>query len=472
MSKKLYVWIFLIVVSVVIMLLPTPEGLTPVGKRALALLVIAATLWLGGLLPIGASSLLIIVLSCMLGTLPTKKAFDAISSNIIYLYIGGFIVAASMSLYGLDKRIALWVINKTGTNKKRIILGLMLGSGLISAWMSSVVVVLALLPIVLGMLKIMGTKPGERDGKLFLFALLYSALTGGLATPVGTAPNALCMGFLKDMAGINITFVQWMYYGLPLAIITTFVVWWLLVNVSFKLDNSRDIELENYVKEEYKNLGPMQHKEKMTTIAFILFAVLLFTVKQFKPLFGAQYWSSGTAAIIACMFLFLTKTITWKQANEGISWSLLLLFSAGLTISAALSETGAAKFLASVIGENVPVPALPAVFTAFGSLFTQMTSNTATSAILAPVSITTAQVAGINPMLVSIPVVLGISLGFLTPIGSALSPLVFGQLSDGNTWIEKAGDYVKAGIVPYLVCLVITIVYAVYILPLMGLNIG
>ncbi len=261
-------------------------------------------------------------------------------------------------------------------------------------------------------------------------------------------------------------------HGCCLAIITTFVVWWLLVNVSFKLDNSRDIELENYVKEEYKNLGPMQHKEKMTTIAFILFAVLLFTVKQLKPLFGAQYWSSGTAAIIACMFLFLTKTITWKQANEGISWSLLLLFSAGLTISAALSETGAAKFLASVIGENVPVPALPAVFTAFGSLFTQMTSNTATSAILAPVSITTAQVAGINPMLVSIPVVLGISLGFLTPIGSALSPLVFGQLSDGNTWIEKAGDYVKAGIVPYLVCLVITIVYAVYILPLMGLNIG
>ena len=471
-NKKLWGWIFLIVISVIIIALPTPEGLTPVGKRALALLVIAAILWLGELLPIGASSLLIIVLAAMFGTLETKKAFASIGSDVIFLYIGGFIVAASMALFGLDKRIALWVINKTGTNKKRIILGLMIGTGLISAWMSSVVVVLALLPIVLGMLKIMGSKPGERDGKLFLFALLYAALTGGLATPVGTAPNALVMGFLKDMANIDISFVGWMYYGVPLAIVTTFVVWWLLVNVSFKLDKSRDIELENYVKNEYKNLGPMQHKEKMTAIALVLFAVLLFTVKNFKPLFGAAYWSSGTAAVIACMFLFLTRTITWKQANEGISWSLLLLFSAGLTISSALSATGAAKFLAEVIGGAVPVPALPAVFTTFGAIFTQMTSNTATSAILAPISITTAQVAGLNPMSVSIPVVLGISLGFLTPIGSALNPIVFGQMPDGNTWIGKATDYVKAGIIPFIVCLAITIIYSVYILPLMGFKIG
>jgi solute carrier family 13 (sodium-dependent dicarboxylate transporter), member 2/3/5 len=132
MNKKIYGWIFLIVTAGIIMALPTPAGLTPLGQRALALLVIAAIVWLGELLPIGAGSLLIIVLAAMFGTIPTTRTFASLSSDIIFLYIGGFIVAASMSLFGLDKRIALWVINKTGTNKKKIVLGLMLGTGLIS----------------------------------------------------------------------------------------------------------------------------------------------------------------------------------------------------------------------------------------------------------------------------------------------------------------------------------------------------
>ncbi|MDX9872882.1 MAG: DASS family sodium-coupled anion symporter [Clostridia bacterium] len=468
MKKKLYGWIFLIMFSVIIMVLPPPEGLTPLGLRAIALLVIAAFLWLGELLPVGASSLLIIVLAAMFGALETSKAFVSLSSDIIFLYIGGFIVAAAMSLFGLDKRIALWVINKTGTNKKKIVLGLMLGTALISAWMSSVVVVLALLPVVLGMLKVMGSKPGESDGKLFLFALMIAALTGGIATPVGTAPNALVMGFLRDMANIDISFVEWMYYGTPLAIVTTIVSWWLLVNFSYKLDNSTDDELKKYVIEEYKQLGPMQHKEKMTAISLILFAGLLFAVPIGKSIFGNAFWSEGTASIIACMFLFLTNTITWKQANNGIAWNILLLFAAGLTISSSLSATGAANYLATVIGTAVPGPALPVAFTIFGALFTQMTSNTATTAILAPIAISTAVVAGVNPMSVAIPVTLGISLGFLTPIGSALSPIVFGQMPDGNTWIGKASDYVKAGLVPFIVCLAITIIYAVYILPMLG----
>lgn len=471
-SKKIYGWLLLIICSAIIIALPTPEGLTPEGQKALALLVMAAILWLGELLPIGASSLLLMAIASMLGTLETKKTFASMGSDIIFLYIGGFIVAASMALYGLDKRIALWVINKTGTNKKRIVLGLMLGTGLISAWMSSVVVVLALLPIVLGMLKVMGAKPGDRDGKLFLFALLYAALTGGLATPVGTAPNALVIGYLRDMCKINISFVDWMYYGVPLAIITTVVVWWLLVNVSYKLDNSTDIALEKYVKEEYANLGSMKHEERMTAISLVLFAALLFAVPIGKNIFGNAYWSEGTAAIISCMFLFLTGTINWKQANNGISWSLLLLFGAGLSISAALSATGAAEFLAQVIGGAVPGPLLPIAFTVFGAVFTQMTSNTATAAILAPISISTALVAGLNPISVAIPVTLGISLGFLTPIGSALSPLVFGQMPDGNTYIDKPSDYVKAGLVPFFICLIITIIYAVYILPILGFKAG
>lgn len=465
-QKKIIGWLLAITAVIIICALPTPEGLTNEGKRSLALLVLAAVLWLGELIPIGASSLLIMALAPMMGTMEVKQAFSSMGNDIIFLYMGGFIVAASMAKYGLDKRIALWIINKVGTSVKKIALGLMLGTGFLSAWLSSVVVVLCLLPIALGLLKVLEVKPGDAMGKMFLFALAYAALLGGIATPIGTAPNALTMGFLRTMCNIDITFGQWMLYGLPVAVVTLIVSWWLLVNVSYKFEDKNDAALEQYVKEEYQRLGNMEHGERLTVIATLLFAVLLFTVQYGKGIFGSAYWTEGSAALIACMFVFITKILTWKEANKGIAWNVLLLFAAGLTLSNAISGTGAAQWLAQGIGSFMPAQAIPAAFAVFGALFTQMTSNTAATAILAPIAISTAGVAGVNAASVAVPMTLAISLGFLTPIGSAICPLVYGQMPDGNTYISKTIDYVKAGLWPFVISLVLIIVYAVYILPL------
>lgn len=468
-SKKLFGWLLAIAAVFIIIVLPTPNGLTPEGQKALALLVLAAVLWLGELIPVGASSLLILALAPMMGIVEVKKSFSSMGSDIIFLYIGGFIVAASMAKYGLDKRIALWIINKTGTSVKRIALGVMLGTAFLSAWLSSVVVVLCLLPIVLGILKVLEVKPGDAIGKMFLFVLAYAAMLGGIATPIGTAPNALTMGFLREMSKIDISFGQWMIYGMPLAIVTCLVTWWLLVNVSFKVTDIKNEALEKYVKDEYASLGSMVRGEKLTVVSTILFAGLLFTVNLFKGFFGAAFWTEGTASLIACSFLFIAGVLDWKEANKGIAWNVLLLFAAGLTLSAGLSGTGAAQWLAEGIGSVVPAAVLPVAFSVFGAIFTQMTSNTASTAILAPIAITTANVVGVNAAAVAIPMTLAISFGLLTPIGSALSPLVYGQMPDGNTYIDKASDYVKAGIWPFVISLVIMIVYAIYVLPIFGL---
>lgn len=468
-QKKLITAVVMIVVVGIIILLPSPEGLTPEGKRSLAVMVMAAFLWLGELLPIGASSLLILGTLPLLNIIPSKMSFSNFGSDTVFMYIGGFTIAACMSIHGLDKRIALAVINKTGTNKRMILLGLMLGCGLVSAWMSTVVVIFALLPVCLGMIKVMKAEPGSSDAKMFLFGLLFSGLTGGLATPVGTAPNALVMGFLREQAGIDMSFVDWMVYGTPLAIVLTFVCWICLVKY-YKLDKSVDKELADYVKNEYKSMGKLQGMEMRTLWGLLIFAVLLFTVSPVKNIIGATFWSDGTAAIFSAVIVFLMGVITWPQANKGINWGLLLLFTAGLSISAGLRETGAAEWLANLISNAVPIWLLPVAFTVFGAVFTQMTSNTATAAILGPIAITTAQAAGISPELVAIPVILGVSLGFLTPVGSAPSPIVFGELPDGHTYIGKASDYVKAGIVPFILCLAITIIYVVYIVPLLGFS--
>lgn len=466
-TKLVVGWLIAIAAVVVISTLPTPNGLTPTGQRALALLVLAAILWLGELIPVGASSLLILALAPAMGTIEVSQSFSSMGSGIIFLYIGGFIVAAAMAKYGLDRRIALWIINRVGTSVKRIALGLMIGTGVLSAWLSSVVVVLCLLPITLGILKVLEVKPGDAIGKMFLFVLAYGALLGGLATPIGTAPNALTMGFLKTMSDIEISFGEWMIIGTPLAVITLPLTWWMLVNVSFKLQDKKDAALEQYVKDEYANLGSMERGERLTIIATLIFVVLLFTEKYGKVLFGAPHWSVGTASLIASMFLFITGVLNWKEANKGIAWNVLLLFAAGLTLSKAISGTGAAEWLAQGIGSVVPGPAIPIAFSIFGAIFTQMTSNTATAAILVPIGITTANVAGIDPISVAVPMTLAIvSLGLLTPIGSALNPLVYGQMPDGNVYINKTSDYFKAGIWPFVASLPLIIVYVVYLLPL------
>ncbi len=467
-KRSIYGLLLTALIGTIISILPTPEGLTPAGQRSLALLVMAAILWLGDIVPLGVSSLLIIVLAPSLGTLDAKKSLASMGNDIIFLFLGGFIVAIAMSKFGLDKRIALWIIRKVGTSTKKVLLGLMIAVGFLSMWMSNTVAVLCMLPIVLGILKVLNIKPGNPQGKMFLFGLAYSSLIGGVATIIGTPPNALAASFLKEMVGIQITFGRWFIIGFPIAVITLFVTWWIL-SIVYKCENKEDTELSQYIEEEYGKLGSMSFAEQITALTLIIFVLILLTVPYLQPFIGEKYWTEGVAAVLPTAILYFTGLLSWEDTKRGVAWHILILFAAGISLSGAISGTGAADWLAKLVGQSVSPALIPIAFALLGGIMTQMTSNTGTAAVFCPIAISVAKLQGYDPVSVVVPLAIGVSMGFLTPIASALNPLIYGQLTDGNTYIDRAGDYFVAGKWPWLVGMVIIIAYVVYILPIFGL---
>jgi len=468
-KRAMYGLLITVIVGLIICILPTPEGLTVAGQRSLALLVMAAILWLGDIIPLGATSILIIALAPVMGTLEAKTSLAAMGHDIIYLFLGGFIVAIAMSKFGLDKRIALWIVRKVGTSARRVLLGIMIAVGFLSMWMSNTVAVLCILPIVLGILKVLDVKPGDPTGKMFLFGLAFASLLGGMATIIGTPPNALAVTFLEEMAGIKITFGEWFIIGFPIAWISLFATWWVLVNIVYKLKKEENATLGQYIEEEYKSLGPMDAPERITAATLIIFVVLLLTIPQVQPFIGAKFYQRGVVALLPTAILYFTGLVDWNDTKNGVAWHILFLFAGGIALSGAVKGTGAADWLAQLIGSSVPLALIPIAFTLLGSIMTQMTSNTGTAAIFCPIAISTALLLNLDPAAVAVPLALGTSIGFLTPIGSALNPLIYGQLTDGNTYIDKAGEYFVAGRWPWLVSAVLIIVYVIYILPMFGL---
>lgn len=456
-------------VGLFISILPTPAGLTPEGQRALALLVMAAMFWLGEIVPLGISSLLLIALAPVMGTLGAKASMASLGNDIVFLFIGGFIVAIAMSKFGLDKRIAYWIIAKVGTSSKMVLLGVMLAVGFLSMWMSNTVAVLCILPIVLGMIKVLGLKPGDGHAKMLLFGLAYASLIGGMATIIGTPPNALAVSYLKEMVGIEVTFGQWFIIGFPVALVLTIATWWTMANVVYKLDNREDESLKEYIADERTKLGPLTFAEKVTAITLMLFVVLLLTIPYVKPFIGEEFWVQGIVAILPTAILYFTGLLDWNDTKNGVSWHILLLFAAGISISNAMSGTGASAWVATVITDFVPLSLIPIAFAILGGLMTQMTSNTGTAAIFVPIAISAAMLLDLNPVAMAVPLALGTSMGYLTPVGSALNPLIYGQLPDGNTYIDKGGDYFKAGRLPWLIGMAFIIAYVIYALPILGL---
>jgi sodium-dependent dicarboxylate transporter 2/3/5 len=468
-KKSLYGLLFTLAIGIIICILPTPKGLTPEGQRALALLVMAAILWLSDIVPLGATSLLIIALAPLMGTLDAKKSMQSLGNDVIFLFLGGFIVAIAMSKFGLDKRIALWIIKKVGTSTKKVMLGIMLAVGFLSMWMSNTVAVLCILPIVLGIIKVLGLKPGQPQAKMYLFGLAFSSLIGGMSTIIGTPPNALAVSFLKEMCNIDITFGRWFIIGFPIALFLLIATWWLLANIVYKCSSQEDPTLKKYIDSEYEKLSGMDTTEIITAFTLIIFVVLLLTIPYVRKYIGSQFWVQGTVAVLPTAILYFTGLLDWKDTKEGVAWHILLLFAAGISLSGAISGTGAAEWLAQIVANNVPLALVPITFTLLGGIMTQMTSNTGTAAIFAPIAISAALLLKVDPVSMAVPLALGTSMGFMTPIGSALNPLIYGQLTDGNTYIDKGSDYFAAGRLPWLVGMGFTIIYVIYVLPLFGL---
>jgi len=427
--------------------------------RVAAVAVLLAVLWLTEAVPIAVTALLPILLFPTLGIMGVEEATAPYANSIVFLFLGGFIIAFGIERWGLHRRIALTVLSKVGAREDLQIAGFMMATAAISMWVSNTATTALMLPVALSIVPRGAdgsVEPGKRPfATALMLSVAYGASCGGIATLIGTPPNALLAGFMQETYDIQIGFAQWMLIGLPLAVIMLLASWLLLTRWIFPVGREELPGARKAIREQLAALGPASRAEKRVGVIFATTAVLWIS----RPLLSAQFpelnLSDTTIAIGAALSLFLIPNgmtkggslLTWEHA-ERLPWGVLLLFGGGLSLAAAVAGSGLAAWIGSELAGlgGMPVFVLVLAVTTLIIFLTEMTSNIATAATFLPLVAALAVSLGQPPLLLAIPAVLAASFAFMLPVATPPNAIVFAsgyitipQMVKAGFWLNLIG---------------------------------
>ncbi|MEQ9546665.1 MAG: DASS family sodium-coupled anion symporter [Marinobacter sp.] len=433
---------------VLTLLLPAPEGMNNTAWAAAGLMLLMATWWSTEAIPIPATALLPIVLVPALGLGSVKEATAPYANPIIFLFLGGFTLGLAMQRWNLHRRIALLTLRSVGEKPKRQIAGFMIATAFLSMWVSNTATSIMMLPIGLSVIAMMGSSEPEaqrRYATALLLAIAYSASIGGIATLIGTPPNALLAAYLSENQGVSIGFAQWMLIGVPVTLLMLLLTWWWLTRRDFGLTSQGDSGA--MIGDELAALGSLQKGEKLVATVFLLTAAAWI----FRPLLsdGLMPWLSDTGiAISAAVALFLIPVnakervfvMDWETA-QNIPWGVLLLFGGGLAMAGVISSSGLAEWIAESlsIAGHLPVIVMIVLVAAVIIFLTEVTSNTATAAAFLPLLGALAMSQDLSPLLLTVPAAIAASCAFMMPVATPPNAIVF---SSGHMKIQ---DMIHAG---------------------------
>lgn len=437
----------------------SPEGLSTEGQAVLASTIWIAIWWMTEAIPIPATSLLPIILFPLTNGLDIEATTSSYGSDTIFLFMGGFMIALAMEKWNLHKRIALTIISIIGTNTNRIILGFMIATGFLSMWISNTATAMMMVPIGLAIIyqvsdalkddpSVDTSKENFGFGKALMLGIAYSASIGGIATLIGTPPNALLAGAVKKLYGIEISFAHWMLFGVPFAWIFILLVWIYLVKVAFPLKLKQLPGGKAVIEDEKKNLGKPSFEEKAVFVVFILAAFAWITRTFLLETFVNGNINDAIIAMTAGIILFIIPAknkkgdhlLDWESAVK-LPWGILLLFGGGLAIAAGFIDSGLSEWIGSQLsalqGANLFVVLL--VVTGLVIFLTEITSNTATGSMMYPIMASLAVALGIHPYAVMVAAAVAASCAFMLPVATPPNAVVFGS------GYLRIPDMVKAG---------------------------
>jgi len=445
---------------------------THTAKATLCLLVWMAVWWLSEATHITVTALLPIALFPLFDVASIKEATAPYASHIIFLFLGGFIIAIAIQRWNLDKRIALGILTKIGNTPSRIVGGFMLATAFLSAFISNTATTAMMLPIGLSIIALLTSKNTKHSAfaTCIMLSIAYAANIGGIATVIGTAPNLFVASFLKDAIDTpfqqDISFLQWAKIGTPTALILLPIAWWLLSKVIYKVDK---VSLNHSAKslfDQKHSLGKMGYEEKIVCWVFV-FTILLWLSRTFlqgleielngntyKPLSGL---TDSSIAIFSAILLFLIPArsnnnfiLEWLDLRD-LPWGILILLGGGLSLAAAVQANGVTEFIgaqATVLAFMPPLLILLIIITAVVFL-TELTSNTATTATLVPVLAAIAPVLNIHPYVLVIPAAIAASCAFMLPIATPPNAIVYGSGQITTQEMRKSGFWLN------LLCLLV-----------------
>ncbi|WP_340202131.1 DASS family sodium-coupled anion symporter [Ascidiimonas sp. W6] len=450
-----------------------PEGLNNSANAVLASTVWIALWWTLEVVPIAVTALLPIVLFPLTGALDLATTTAGYGHKYIFLFIGGFILAIAIEKWNLHRRIALNIINLIGTSVKSIILGFMVATAFLSMWISNTATAVMMLPIGMAIVAQLKDNPLTPEnetqifGKALMLAIGYAASIGGIATLIGTPPNLVLSGILSDSYGIEITFLQWMKFGLPLSIILLIICWLYLTRYAFKFKQKGFPGGKSEIKRLLKELGKTSYEERSVLIVFILTAICWmsrdYLIKPILPTID-----DSIIAIFFAIVLFLlpakqkkrAKILQWEEAVK-LPWGILLLYGGGLSLASGFSQTGLATWIGSQLAsiQGISLLLLLFILIAAVNFLTEVTSNLATTSMLLPVIVPVALIFDAHPFLLMVGVTAAASCAFMLPVATPPNAIVFGS------GYLRIPDMVKTGVWLNLISIILVTLFTYFLLP-------
>jgi sodium-dependent dicarboxylate transporter 2/3/5 len=451
---------------------PSAEGLSAEATAALAVALWVGTWWVTEAVPIAVSALLPIVLFPLTGALDLGTTTAAYGHKYVFLYLGGFLLAIAIEKVNLHRRIALFIIASIGTRMRMIVLGFMVATAFLSMWISNTATSVMMLPIGLAIIAQYRDHPDTPEnehtqfGKMLMLAIAYSASIGGIGTLIGTPPNLVLAGIVKELYGVEIGFLEWMLLALPLSILLLALCWVYLTRFAVKLKADDFAGGVEEIKRQREALGPIHRDEKKVGIVFLLTAVTWIS-RSFllSPILPAI--DDTIIALSAGIALFVIRgskgegaILSWDDSKR-IPWGILILFGGGLAIAQGFKDTGLAQWFAEqlITLEFLPLIVMTLVLVAAINFLTEITSNLATTAMILPVLAPLAAAMGVHPYIFMIGATLAASCAFMLPIATPPNAVVF-----GSGYVSMK-DMIRAGLGLNLISILLITVWVFYLLP-------
>ena len=453
-----------------------PEGVSQAAWQVAGTMALMATWWATGALPFAATALVPLAILPPLGATSATDLAEGYGNTTLFLILGGFLLGLSMERCNLHRRIAYAIVTRAGGNPQGLVLGMMCATAFVSMWVQNTSTTLMMLPVALSVASIVSPDDSSdihasNFAKSIVLCVAYAATIGGLGTIVGTATNALVVGFMQQNYGETISFAQWLAFGIPTVVLLLPLAWFVLVKFTFPFRLASQATARDALDEARAALGPMSVAEKRVTAVFVLTAAAWITSPLLQKLPGLEGLNDTTIGLMAGFVLFLTPSggagggslLTGADLKR-VPWDVLLLFGGGLALAEAVQGSGLSAFIGDVLAGIGAWPLLLLIATMVSLLvfWTELNSNVATAATFMPILAAIAATADYPVLQLVAPVALAASCGFMLPVGTPPNAIVFG------TGRLSMHDMLRAGWRVNIASIIIVTTVTMLVIPLIA----
>ncbi len=437
----------------VLHLIPAPGTMPPLAWAALGVLLWMGTWWVTDAVPLPITAVLPLILFPVLGVLSPVATATPYANPVVFLFLGGFLIAKGVERSGLHRRIAFAILSTVGASPSALIGGFMAATALIGMWVSNTATVMMMYPMALAVIGL-----AERDAEAvhpqfataLLLSLVYASGIGGVATLIGSPPNAIVAGLLAESVGRPIGFAQWMLLGMPVALVGVPLAWLITTRVLFRVGSAPIAGGDALIKSERRALGRASGGEWTVGVLVLLIA----SAWVLRPFVAAELpgVTDASISLTGALLLFVVPAGSRRAGPmlrgadlEAIPWPVLLLFGGGLALGEGITASGLAAWIGTALGATGAWPPLLVSVLLIGGMlfFTEFASNTASASIFLPIVIGLAMTMGVTPELFAVPVALAASFAFMLPVATPPAAIVYAsgrvtirQMAFAGLWIN------------------------------------